>query len=191
MNAINVPLFGAMEPTLLIIPLIAVTIWVLQYLFRSANEKKLNDRGRSSSRSSKPRRQDTKFDRYLEEERREREREKERSKSRRTQPTRSAPLPVLEVAPEERGSLERRLEAREAREPKHVDKPAVAAVAVPVQPDAPIAPRQLGKVRPQSATVLELARLLRSPVSIRAAIILNEVLGPPLAKRTAPPGRPL
>ena len=109
------------------------------------------------------------------------------------------PLPVLELAPEEkRGGLEARLEAREARGPRSLATaatPVLTAAQEPsVAPGSAATPRRPAKVAlalPRGATLLELGRMLQSPVSIRAAIVLNEVLGPPLSRRAAPPDRPL
>src|SRR5437763_9895573 len=78
----------------LIIPLIALAVWVLQYLFRGPDENKPPNRARSGQArpGNRPpqRRPVTDLDRYLEETRRRRQDE-------------GRPVVVAEVVPEPRG----------------------------------------------------------------------------------------
>jgi hypothetical protein len=55
----------------------------------------------------------------------------------------------------------------------------VAAAA----PAVPAAPGAVTAARVRTATLAELQRLLRTPQSLRTAILLQEILAPPLCRR--------
>jgi len=65
--------------------------------------------------------------------------------------------------------------------------PTVVPAPVPVVTRAPEpvrrAPTVSANARPPSRAVSQLLELLRSPQTVRAAILLNEVLGPPRSRR--------
>lgn len=101
---------------------------------------------------------------------RERARERERERSRREQPMRTAPV-VRRVSEEQARAF-----------------PTVQAVEpMPeVEPETP--PKFRGSEvvrdsRPRSAILADVAGLLRNSRSVGAAIVLQEILGPPLSKR--------
>jgi hypothetical protein len=61
----------------------------------------------------------------------------------------------------------------------------VAEVAPPPEPTFPPA----AQARQQSAALGQLAAFLKSPQSLRAAMVLQEVLGPPMCRRRRSGGR--
>jgi hypothetical protein len=108
-----------------IIPLIALAVWVLQYLFRGPEENKPASRSRQASTgrpaSRPPRRQVTDLDRYLEETRRRRQQEENK------------PVVVAELVPEP-AARPRPVERRRPLVPPKVPPP---RPVVPPPPERP------------------------------------------------------
>jgi hypothetical protein len=71
-------------------------------------------------------------------------------------------------------------------QPQSVPAPLRAQVIDPASTGSRPAPKT---TRPSTADAARVARLLRRPDSLRAALILNEVLGPPVSLRPASPSR--
>jgi hypothetical protein len=169
---------------LLVVPVIAVAVWIIGTLIRSAEQAK--------GPEGAPRRQPeqvTDLDRFLREVNRRRQARQPRDEEeptarveRREPPRRPAPpppppevipvvLPVAEVV---------------------VAQPAPAAPTLRVH-EAPALPelpadksaRPLPE-RPESAALASLRKLLRSRDGLRTAVVLQEVLGPPLSRRRGP-----
>ncbi|SRR5579885_1692520 len=161
-----------------IVPVIVVAVWIIATLLRGAEQAKGGGQpgGRRQGKA-------TDLDRFLREVQRRRqaaERPEERAERRsppvRTQPSMPPPesipvaLPVEEVA---------------------------AAVAVPTAPvlavveaAPPLPPPDMSArglpPRPESQALAGLRKLMRSREGLRQAMILREVLGPPLARRALP-----
>jgi hypothetical protein len=136
----------------------------------------------------------TDVDRFLAEVNR-RRREAERQQS---QPP--VPSPRPEARREPRRDPERRqrpaaVTVRRASEEEARRLPAVQAVEVVEAEPAATAKFQAARLAPGpvSPILTEVASLLRSPRSLGAALVLQEVLGPPLSRRRRMPGtvRPL
>ena len=205
-----------------IIPLIALAVWILQYIFRGPEENNKQQPGRPRPAAApqrpagpRPRRPVTDLDRYLEETRRRRVQGEDRP-------------PPIEVAPERSArdeALER--ERRRVAAPKPPPPPPprvvpvppqrtlqpiaeplrpvvaeIVPVAVPVQSPinarteqaatmrgAELAAPQVDSRRREERRVAatpvqkELARLLRAPQGLAAALVLQEIFGEPLCRR--------
>lgn len=180
---------------ILIIPLIALGVWIIGTLFKSEDDKaKRAMRGRGVSSGRAPtRRPVTDLDRFLEEARRRRETEV------RPQPP---PAPPPTRAPVARPPLRER-----PSRPRETPRSAVPAlrkeevvVAVPARPAAtpalaepvsPPPPRPLEAPAPPSTTpvprsapvVQQVRALLSKPQTAGAAFVLREIFDRPLCKR--------
>jgi hypothetical protein len=147
-----------MDFGILIIPLIAMAIWILQYIFKAPedNKQQAKPRGGGGPRTAvnKPRRQVSDLDRFLEETRKKKQQEESR------------PVVVAEVVPDkppaDRGeSVER-------------ERKAAAARAKPQPPPRPT--RQERKQRPLQP-VPELRRpMVGAPIRGTSAPIIAEVV---------------
>jgi hypothetical protein len=195
---------------ILIIPLIALGVWVLGTVFRGAEDERQKALRQQPRRPGGPRppqrRPATDLDRFLEEARRRRE-----AAARPAPP----PPPVArppEPRPAERLPLRQREQARPTAvtrrpepppppplplaeavtvrraEPVAEARPAVVVEAVPAPPPPPAPPAPATvEVRARTATGAavqdQVAALLRSPRGAGAAFVLTEILGPPLCRR--------
>ena len=188
---------------LLIIPLIAVGVWVLGTVFRGAEDerqKALRQRRPGGPRPPQ-RRPATDLDRFLEEARRRRE-----AAARPAPPPRPAvePRPAEPRAPERRPLRQREPERPTAvtrrpeplpppappeaivavrrAEPVVEARPAVVVEAAP-PPPAPAVVQVRARTASAAAIQDQVAALLRSPQAAGAAFVLQEILGPPLCRR--------
>jgi hypothetical protein len=175
---------------ILVIPIIGVAVWIISTLIRGSEDAK---RGESAPRKRPEKVTD--LDRFLREVQRRREAaEREEQLPRR-------------LEPEEEERVQRRPQPPPGRRPPP-DEEAIAVVipveAVAVPPPLPAAPvlRTIAAPplpvwladpasapeprRRESAAPAGLRDLLRSRDGLRTAMILREVLGPPLALRGAP-----
>lgn len=191
-----------------IIPLIALAVWILQYIFQGEDESKQQPRPRQPGAAprpvNRPRRPVSDLDRYLEETRRRRQDD-------------GRPVVVAEVVPVAPPRAEEKPRtvippARPASPPRVERRPPVpvpepvrrpppaqtslpAAMDVAPLPTNPIVRQQVASLRtdapPMAVEVLggsraaaspllgELARMLRTPRSLAAAVILHEMLERP------------
>jgi hypothetical protein len=161
---------------ILVIPIIGVAVWIISTLARSAEEAK---------RGAPPRQKGEKvtdLDRFLREVQRRREAaerredDEERTERRRQPPRRPPPVeevaPVVEVVP---------VALPVTAAPMRV----LEAPPLPVLPAQPVAPPP-PPPRAEAAASSGLRELLRGRDGLRKAMILREVLGPPLARRGRP-----
>jgi hypothetical protein len=195
---------------LLIIPLIAVGVWVLGTVFRGAEDerqKALRQRRPAGGARPPQRRPATDLDRFLEEARRRREAAARPEPppppaARPAEPRRPEPRPLRQREPERPAAVTRRPEppprpAPPARpkaepvvavrraEPVAEARPAVVVEAVPAPPPPPPVPVVEVRARTAIGAAVQdqVAALLRSPQAAGAAFVLQEVLGPPLCRR--------
>jgi hypothetical protein len=188
----------------LIVPLIALGVWILGTLFKPEDNPRQQPQrrpGTGGPGGSRPPVSD--LDRFLADARRRRE-ESEGSR-----------LPIPQAAPPRPAPPPPRAEGMQTRArppaavPRQVRKRPSLPTAVPVEvrpepvPVVPVAevpveavplpkpppppPRQVSK--PPSPVVAQVLALLRSPQSAGTAFVLREVLGAPLSRRGAGPGR--
>lgn len=162
----------------LIIPLIALGVWILGTIFRTEEEKARNRPRRPGEGGGRsPQRRTTELDRFLEEARRRRE-----VAERRQQPEPS-PRP-----PEPRPQA-----ARPPAPPRPPERrPARTREAAPPQRPAPVARRQVEPAgAPQQPTaapvVAEAVVVVEPPVVITPSALLAPVPVPPPAPRLPPP----
>jgi hypothetical protein len=185
-----------------IVPLIALVLWILSSLIRNTEEQARDrpDRPRPP-RPDEPPRLPTEVDKFLQEINRMR---RQQAEERRTEPRAEPPPPPVESIPEvvpveqTAPDFERRrppVVVAEVPRPERVrprpvvrvrrpePRPAPAAppravpVAVPMPPPAP--PEVQIHAPRVSAAVPQVFAMLRSPQNVQAAILLQEVLGPP------------
>jgi hypothetical protein len=180
---------------ILIVPIIGVAVWIISTLIRGAEQGKGPEGG--------PRRrpeQATDLDRFLREVHRrrqarqleeepqeqamsvERQEPQPRAKWSTSPPQETAlPAPVPEVIPMVLPVVEENVVAQLA--------PRAPALRVHEAPPLPELPAEksarLQPERPESAAGVSLRKLLRSREGIRNAMILHEVLGPPMSRRRA------
>jgi hypothetical protein len=173
---------------------IVAFLWIVNHLLRGSEDDKRPERARPASGepgnpARRPRRQPSDIDRFLEEVRKRREIQERRPQ---------APAPVKPPAPVVRrpgqpSSIEKRpvptqqpSKPREAERQPVVDViplalPAVAAVmsapAITVVPSSP----QPQSMQPQS--MQPFLEMLRQPDTLLTAIMIREVLGPPVCRR--------
>jgi hypothetical protein len=165
---------------------LAVAIWLITAAARRAKAN-AKERVVEPNQGRPPRRRPSSadIDRFLDEVKR-RQAEQRR---RQTEPPAVEPVVIVEgaaklVPPPVRRPPPRRLQA----EPVLVAE--AIPVALPVPPpqrvaEAPPLPAPESTAAKRPAYLDELLRLLRSPQGLRAAILVNEFLGPPLCKRRA------
>jgi hypothetical protein len=182
-----------MQWEILIIPLIALGVWIMGTLFKSEDDKtKQGARGRGNVPNRGPsRRPGTNFERFLEEARRRREAE-DRPKA--------APAPPPPRPRVSRPPLRER--PPQPREAPPLIRPKEVPIAVPVaQPIAPppsvepvaVAPQAGGDAIPAVPTIARDLRpspivqqvhsLLSKPQTAATAFVLREILDRPLCKR--------
>jgi hypothetical protein len=188
---------------ILVIPLIAVGVWVLGTIFRGAED----ERQKAAMRQRRPggpagprpqRRPVTDLDRFLEEARRRREAAaRPAPPPRPPEPRAPERRPLLQREPERPTAVTRRPEPLARPAPPPPPPEAVVAVrraepvvveAVPApHPPPPAPPPAVVEVRARTATGAaiqdQVAALLRSPRGAGAALVLTEILGPPLCRR--------
>jgi hypothetical protein len=175
-----------------LIPVIAVGVWLLAALIRGATLKgkamppEPDPQGRPRRRPSS-----TEIDRFLEEVRRRQQaqrRRRDEDEAPEVQPVFVEPSPRPLPPPVRRPSQAPR--PRINVEPLVVQPVVVSEVipmALPAEPRraTTIAPAPTVESTPQKVPghLTELHRLLRSPQGLRAALVVNEILGPPRCRR--------
>src|SRR5438874_2417353 len=198
-----------------IVPVIAAGVFILGSLLRNREEeRKQGRRGPGDDAGQLRRRSSTDLDRFLEEARRRRQ----MGETPPAPPPRPVERPVSRPRIETPVTPQRRRppqpKAQPAATPRRASRPGIPQViavaepvleavpvlehlppslrAPPAPPSAPARPdAPTGAVvsRPTvSAPLAPVAALLRSPKGLRAAFVLQEVLGPPLSRRR--PGTP-
>jgi hypothetical protein len=179
---------------ILIIPLIALGVWILGTLFKTGEDdktkKNLRRPGGVSGRGS-GRRPVTDLDRFLEEARRRREVEE------RPKPPPSAPVRPTTPRPSQRPALQRETPPVAPPVARRVEAPPVVSVARPVaQParaepvlvaaptrdEPPPAPTVTRPTQP-SPILLQVRSLLSKPQTAGAAFVLREIFDRPLSLR--------
>jgi hypothetical protein len=194
----------------LIIPLIALAVWILSTIFRNAEEQRQADRPPrpgGTSDGGPPRRPRTELDRFLEEARRRRSMPEQRTENpsvvdgpiiETTPPPPPEPvviaMPVRPVEPP--APAPARSTRKRERPPKSraVPTPSVAlAVPVEVTPlpeeKAPRIPAMPGPARPVSPLLGRLRVALKDRNTLKTAFVLAEVFGQPISLRRPTPGR--
>jgi hypothetical protein len=184
-----------------IVPVIALALWILSSLVRGVEEQQRAGRQPGSRPVDRP---PSEVDKFLEEINRMRRRSAQPSPEQaRPQPaTRTAPMP--EVLPADRSPppLAEPIPSPPAmfEPPKPKPRPVQprrekprTAVAKPVPPrpvpppvpvpEAPAPSKVVAQVRRPAPAVAQLWTLLKSPATLQAAILLQEVLGPPRCRR--------
>lgn len=188
---------------ILIIPLIALGVWIVSTLFKGGEDerfKKLGRRPGGGTGRTPPRRPVTDLDRFLEEARQRREAEEQRQtppsppappparppmartplREPPAQPRASAPRPT---PPIRRGEVAAAMSAA-----RPVAVPRVEPVLVELQPVVEAAPppsptpTTTRDARP-SPVVQQVRSLLSKPETARTAFALREIFGPPLCRR--------
>jgi hypothetical protein len=178
---------------LLLIPLIALGVWILSTIFRSVEDEREKNRPRRSGeqgnrpRPTASRRPVTDLDRFLEDARRRREGPPRRAPEPRPAPRVerpvSRPVPTLEALPAAVPT------PRSVPEVWRAPVPQVLPVAPPPLPlpEIPLAvPPPAGAARPArpvSPFLTQLAGLLQKKDSLRAALVLREIFDRPLCDR--------
>ncbi len=174
---------------ILIIPLIALGVWIIGTLFKSEDEKTKKGVGRRGNASGRApgRRIVTDLDQFLEEARRRREPDDRRKVP---QPTRApAARPPLRERPTRPQELPRRSTPVVVKEEPVVALPVPRSVAPPVaQPVAsPPAAREIPPPPPPAARPAPIAQQVRSllsqPQTAAVAFVLREIFDRPLCKR--------
>jgi hypothetical protein len=178
-----------------VVPVIALVLWILNNLIRNADDKQArNARRRAEAEEAQPAEQSkSDVDQFLEEinrmrRRTEPPRRQEPSEVVRaeepphpSEPARPVYVPTVVETPRPQ-----RPRPRPAQKPRTlVAKPSGAEIldVIPVAvPAAPYKPAAVPTRQPSPA-VVQLRSMLRSPGTIQAAIILQEVLGPPRCRR--------
>ncbi len=190
-----------------IIPLIALAVWILHYIFQGEDESKPQPRPRQPAAGprpvDRPRRPVSDLDRYLEETRRRRQddgrpvvvaevvpvappRAEEKPRAV-VSPVRPAAPPRIERRPPPSApELARRPPPAQPSLPSAMDvaplptNPIVRQEVTSLRTDAPpMAVEVLGGTRAPSPLLGELARMLGTPRSLAAAVILHEMLERP------------
>jgi hypothetical protein len=184
-----------------VVPVIALVLWILNNLIRSADDKRARNAQRGAELENEQPAEQPKsdVDQFLE--------EINRMRRRTEPPRRQEPPEVLRAEEPPRPSAPprpvyvptvvetprpERPRPRPAQRPRTqvarpvVPKPGaeildVIPVAAPVAPHK--APTVSAPARQPSPAVIQLRSMLRSPGTIQAAIILQEVLGPPRCRR--------
>ena len=169
----------------LIIPAIALVVWILTTLFRGAENAQLPPRRERDEFA--PTRPATSLDRTLEEARRRRQ-----PPVRRPLPRPEVRRPVLleEVKEPPRPRAPAKpivLQLAEPEPPRPQPRPEFAPAPPPRAPAAalPAPVADVARVVPQPASpvLAQVRQLLRSPRSAAAAFVLREILGPPRCRR--------
>jgi hypothetical protein len=182
-----------------VVPVIALVLWILNNLIRNADDKQArNAQRRAEAEEAQPAEQPkSDVDQFLEEINRMRRRtepprrqeppEVVRAEPRPSEPPRPVYVPTVVETPRPE-----RPRPRPAQRPRtQVARPVapkpgaeildVIPVAAPVAPHK--APTVSAPTRQPSPAVVQLRSMLRSPGTIQAAIVLQEVLGPPRCRR--------
>jgi hypothetical protein len=170
---------------ILVIPIIGVAVWIISALIRGSEQAK-----REEPTGRKRPEKVTDLDRFLREIQRRRESaEREDEKEPRVERRRPEPRPARRRPPEEE-----EIPVVIPVEPVAVVQtvalaPVLRSIEAPPLPVLPAEPLPAPQPRPrrESAAPAGLRELLRSRDGVRKAMILREVLGPPLARRRPVP----
>ncbi len=158
----------------LVIPIIGVAVWIISTLLRSAEEAK-----RAAPPARKKGEKATDLDRFLREVQRRRE-AAEREEQRPRHEQREGEDRARRQRPRRTPAREEAIPVVAAVEVVPVAQPVVAAPPVALAEQSPAPPRR----RPPAPAGLR--EVLRDRDAVRKAMILREILGPPLARRRAP-----
>ena len=161
---------------------IAAVIWLITAALRRAKAK---EKAVASNEGRPPRRRpsSTDIDRFLEEVKR------RQSEQRRRQAEPQEVEPVVVIAPSPRPKPP---PVRRPPQRRNYAEPVLVAEAVPVAmpvtasrrvSETPAIPAPEIAIANRPVHIEELLRLLHSPQGLRAAFLLNEILGPPQSKR--------
>jgi hypothetical protein len=169
----------------LIIPAIALVVWILTTLFRGGENAQMPPRREGDEFA--PKRPATSLDRTLEEARRRRQQPVRRPTLR---PEVRRPVLLEEVKEPPRPPAPAKPIVLQLAEPEPPRPQPRAEFAPPPPPSAPAAapPARVAEVpqvatQPASPVVSQVRQLLRSPRSAAAAFVLREVLGAPRCRR--------
>jgi hypothetical protein len=186
-----------------LIPIVVLLIWIVSSIFKNTEEDRAAARKREAAgqigEGRPSRRPVSEIDRFLEEVNRRRrqvaERERVPAPPPAARPPRSAPRSQATRTPSAT-PVARRSSPRASERPIPVEAVVVAEVAratAPIaqvvdaqerQPLPPLAPSPLPEVSAGPNPVLtQLSTFMQSNDSLRAAMLLHEVLGPPLSRR--------
>jgi len=164
----------------IIVPIIAVAVWIIGTLIRGA-EKAQGPNGAPPRRGERV----TDLDRFLREihRRRQAEERTEEPPQRAERRREPEPPPVRRAPPREEIPVVLPVQEVIAAEPV-APAPALRVLEAPPLPAVPFdrSPRPQQR-RAEPAALVTLKALLRSPEGLRTAMILREVLGPPLSRR--------
>jgi hypothetical protein len=158
-----------------IVVIVIAALFILGHVLRRGEEAPPRNPRQRLQPGEPPRRTASDVDRFLQEMNRLRQRPSEPEYRPEPPPP---PRPVLLVPPPERPRRPEPIRERPRVQPPPIilDVPPASAPVPPLRV-VPLAP---AKVSPVAA---QLRELLRSPQSLRAAILLQEVLGPPRCRR--------
>jgi hypothetical protein len=174
-----------------LIPVIILLIWIINHVLRGNEEARPANRPEGEARA--PRRPATEIDRFLDEVNRRRRQAAERGQAPASRPTpapakvatRQPPRPPA-VRPASTPRVKRPLHER-VKEPPTVEAVVIEALAAaPPLPETPAfpPPPPPGAAGPALPPVVnQLSALLETPDSLRTAIMLREILGPPRCRR--------
>jgi hypothetical protein len=161
------------------LPVFIVVVWIVQAILRNReqDEPTRAAKNKSGERTGN-RNAGSEIDKFLQ--------EIERMKKKAAEEKPDAPKPPPRVRPASPQPPRVKPVTRIKLQPAAVVAPPVIAlqpaVTIPMSQRPIAAAPQIAKVR-RSAGVLGAISLLRSPNSVASAIVLNEILGPPKAKR--------
>jgi hypothetical protein len=195
----------------LIVPLIALGVWILGTLFKTEDNAKQQQQRRPGTRPPGGMRPPvTDLDRFLADARQRRQESDGGRLPTPAAPVRGAPPRPTPPPPRADGQRARSRPATAPSRPARKQPTFTGPVPVEVLPDpvrvAPAAPEVPVEVvpfaktppaaparpkvqQPTSPVVAQVLNLLRSPQSAGAAFVLREILGAPLSKRPGGPGR--
>jgi hypothetical protein len=165
----------------LIIPIIGVAVWIISTLVRGAEEAKGNGPPRPAAQRRPERVTD--LDRFLREVQRRKRgagREEEEAEERPQRAEREEEPPPRT---ERRRESPRRTPPPPREEKVFVPPPAAAVPAPPPVAPPAVVEELLPAAPPVAAGLAGLRHLLRSREGLRTAVILQEVLGPPVSRR--------
>jgi hypothetical protein len=164
-----------------IVPVVVLIVWVVSTIMKSREEEPVRPRKAGAEPARKP---TGEIDKFLQEI----DRLRRKSAEEQAQAVRGAP-PTPRVRP----VTPAQSRARPAPRPAPSVSPAVVAQAIPVVIPAPATPVYVAPNPARAARAMAEARqtpgataalhLLRSPRTLASAVVLLEVLGPPLSRR--------
>jgi periplasmic protein TonB len=185
-----------------IVPVIALALWIISSLVKSAEEKPKQAKPGEPLPDAVPPRPQSEVDRFLEEinrmRRRQEEEQRQQEPTRRSEPLPPIPPPPPPVVVQVEPKASEPTTAPNFEKPAVVvEKPKTRIVKTRRTEPRPTPPRQpaviveatLPHLAPSvqaptpSPAIAQIYAMLRSPQSIQAAILLQEVMGPPRCRR--------